>query len=265
MKYCVSNRVSPATLEKADEIKVGFRDRRALPDYFEKYPDKDIILEIPPWESFTWDQMKNWNILSRGKLILCLGTTSHMQVAKSNGIRFYYGFPVNAAHELKPLMDLGVEYIKIGLPLFFTTSAYKDYPTRLAVNVAYSDELPRENGVNGIWVRPEDVDMYEGIIDVFEFEDVDIDKEELLFRVYAEDHEWRHSLDLLINRLNYPGNNRMILSDFTKYRLNCGQKCASDSHSCSICWRLLNLADPDKIREYRDAEHISIDDLPDEE
>ena len=38
MKYCVSNRVSPATLEKADEIKVGFRDRRALPDYFEKYP-----------------------------------------------------------------------------------------------------------------------------------------------------------------------------------------------------------------------------------
>ena len=98
MKYCVSNRVSPATLEKADEIKVGFRDRRALPDYFEKYPDKDIILEIPPWESFTWDQMKNWNILSRGKLILCLGTTSHMQVAKSNGIRFYYGFPVNAAH-----------------------------------------------------------------------------------------------------------------------------------------------------------------------
>ena len=92
-----------------------------------------------------------------------------------------------------------------------------------------------------------------------------MDKEELLFRVYAEDHEWRHSLDLLINRLNYPGNNRMILSDFTKYRLNCGQKCASDSHSCSICWRLLNLADPDKIREYRDAEHISIDDLPDEE
>ena len=44
MKFALSCRQSPAYLEKADQIIVEFRDRKAIPDMAEKYPDKDIIL-----------------------------------------------------------------------------------------------------------------------------------------------------------------------------------------------------------------------------
>ena len=53
-------------------------------------------------------------------------------------------------------------------------------------NIAYYGYIPRENGIIGFWVRPEDVSYYEPYIDVFEFEDCDIKREQALYRVYAE-------------------------------------------------------------------------------
>lgn len=47
MKVCLSSRLPSVYLEKADEIRVQFRDRRSLPDLFDKYPEKTIILEMP--------------------------------------------------------------------------------------------------------------------------------------------------------------------------------------------------------------------------
>lgn len=44
MKFALNCRQSPAYLEKADQIIVEFRDRKAIPDLAEKYPEKDIIL-----------------------------------------------------------------------------------------------------------------------------------------------------------------------------------------------------------------------------
>ena len=44
MKFCLSSRQSKQYLEKADEIKVDFRDRNSIPDLAIDYPDKTIIL-----------------------------------------------------------------------------------------------------------------------------------------------------------------------------------------------------------------------------
>ena len=257
MKYCVSDKVNHKILEQADEIKFAYKDRRVIPDFFEKYPKADIILQIAPFENIDWEQLKLFNTLSQGKLILCLGSIRDLNTARALNFKFYYGYPISSAHEIQPLVDLGVCYIKVGLPLFFDMPTVQELPTRVTVNVAYTDGFPREDGVNGIWIRPEDQDLYAPYINTIEFEDIETDKEELLYRVYAIDKEWRHGLDLLINGLNHEGNNRMIGSDMIKHRLTCRQDCARDKNSCHICWRLLDLADADRIRKYKETVYPS--------
>ena len=47
MKFCLRNRQIGEYLKKADEIKMEYRDYKSIPDLFEKYPDKPIIVQIP--------------------------------------------------------------------------------------------------------------------------------------------------------------------------------------------------------------------------
>lgn len=44
MKFCLRSRQDKQYLEKADEIRVDFRDRNIIPDLAMDYPDKTIIL-----------------------------------------------------------------------------------------------------------------------------------------------------------------------------------------------------------------------------
>lgn len=254
MKYCVSNKVGIETMEKADQIKFYASDMKAIPDYYEKYPDKEIILYYGYRDVIDWDELKELHILGRGKLIVAIPYVELLEVAKEKGIRHFYSYPITTFYELNALKKYDVECVKIGIPLFFNMDKVKavGIPIRAVPNVAYSDGFPRENGVCGQWIRPEDLNgIYADYIESIEFEGVGIDKEELLYRVYAEDHEWRRGLDLIINNLAKEGSNRLILST-VEQRLNCGQACQSGG-KCHICERLFNLADIDKVVEYKHA------------
>lgn len=123
-------------------------------------------------------------------------------------------------------------------------------PIRAVPNVAYYATLPFDNGVIGSWIRPEDLYLYEEFISAVEFEDCDIKKEQALFRIYAEQKAWAGDLGMIITNLDYPGVNRMLPSSLTKRRMNCGQRCAMNRSTCRLCYRYLDLADPDKLRPY---------------
>lgn len=253
MKYCVSSRVNSATIQKADEIKFQFRDRKIIPNFFEKFPEKDMILYCTRDDEIDWDELKNYNILGRGKFVVAFATTEDVAKAKQFGYRCFYGFPITSMFELNAIANLGVDYVKIGIPLFFDMDMVRSVgiPVRVVPNVAYDDGLPRTSGIHGKWIRPEDIEtIYGDYVDVVEFEGIKPDKEELLYRVYAEDHEWRRELNFIIINLNYNGNNRMIISDEIKKRLNCGQRC--ERGKCHTCERVFDLANPDMIREYKE-------------
>ena len=257
MKYCVSSRVGKTTLSKADEIKFAYRDRKAIPDYFDAYPDTDIILQCSYADEIDWDEIKTYHVLGRGHFILCLSKMVDLQQADDLGYRYYYGMPLHNAYELNIFANRKVEYVCVEAPLFFKMDYIKSQgkPVRITANVAYKDNLPRENGVAGVWVRPEDLnDTYADYIAAIEFEEVEIEKEELLFRIYAEDHEWRQALKLIINGLNEEGSNRLLSKKMSEFRLNCGQKC-EEGGNCRICYRELDLADPQKLTEYAKEVH----------
>ena len=63
MKYCISGRQQKVILEKADEIKMQYKDKDRLINYIEDYKDKTFILEIPKEEQENID----WPLLNAFK------------------------------------------------------------------------------------------------------------------------------------------------------------------------------------------------------
>ena len=255
MKYCLHSRLTEEYLQKADEIKVEFRDRKSVPDLIEKYPTATIILEEDlAGEQFDWKEIDLWNKLAQGRFIICLAAIYNAEQCKKYDVKFYVGYPVKTLYELNGLKNLGVCYVRLDAPLFFKMNVVKNagVPIRLIPNLAYGDGLPREDGMCGTWIRPEDLDLYDVYAEAVEFTDCNVDKEQALYRIYAEQKAWPGELGMIITNLNHSALNRMILPEVTESRLNCGQKC-QETGSCKICERALSLANRDLIKDYVEA------------
>lgn len=257
MKCCLNSRLPENILKKADQIKFQYRDRNSIIDFVDY--EKTIIVDCLNIEEIDWGQMVNYNKLNKGNFILCLSNIDQIKEAKKRELLWYWGFPVTSLYEAKGFARLGTYYLKVGAPLFFEWDTVKkvlpDMKFRHTPNIAYNDGLPRPDGVSGTWIRPEDLRLYEHYIDVIEFEDCNREKEQTLYSVYMEQKEWKPILRLLITNLNHKGTNRMISSELTKRRLTCRQVCENGG-ACTLCWRSLAIADPERVREYAEAQGL---------
>jgi hypothetical protein len=247
LKYCLKNRQTKEYLQKADEIKAEYRDYKSFPDTLEDYPNATLICQIyVDTADIDWEALRRTNILAQGRFICCVATYEQMLKCKELDIKFYYGYPITTFQELRTLKQLGACYVRLGAPLFFQMDKVKEIgvPVRLVPNVAHLAHLPMADGVTGTWVRPEDVVQYEPYCEAIEFEDCDREKEQALFRIYAEDRKWPGSMDLIITNLNYKAANRFVHPDAAAKRLTCGQRCMENG-ICHLCYRWLQLADAD--------------------
>ena len=186
--------------------------------------------------------------------MVCLTNLKYVAEMKNLKIPWYWGFPISSYYQLRALKEMGASYVRLDAPLFFDLPNVKKIgvPIRAVPNIAYNDGLDRIDGVCGTWIRPEDMDAYAEYIEAIEFEDCDQKKEQAMYRIYAEDKTWPTDLGLLITNLNHTGTNRMIGSEYSQRRIDCGQRCQEDS-SCHICYQLLALANPKLIKDYVNA------------
>lgn len=264
MKFCLSSRQEAEYLKQADEIKFLFRDRKAIPDFIEKYPSAKIILMYSNImdEGLSWTEIKNYSILARGNFYLCADSVQVCLEAAEHEIQYFHSAPAKTAYEINALINLGVSYIIIDAPVFFDANFLQtvDTPLRITPNVANKDGLPRDNGVSGSWIRPEDINVYEDIFDIVDFDDYSVDrvsyyrKERALFRLYSEEErKWYGDLNTIITGLDYEGvvNNVLISPNLAKHRLYCKQNCEQGG-SCRLCYRTLYMSNRQKIKNYQD-------------
>lgn len=253
MKCCLNSHQTPEYLNKADELRILYKDRHKIIDFVEIYPNKTIILDMKGYDGLIeWDNIKRYKIITQNNFIIALNSLTDISFCKKENIKFYWNFPVNTFYDLKALKRLGAEYALIESPIFHDMAAAAEIGIKLRVvpNVAYYAFIPREDGVCGSWIRPEDLCLYESFIDVIEFEDCDLKKEQALYRIYFEQKAWPGDLGMIITNLNYPGVNRMIPQELTAKRMTCGQRCQSGSH-CRLCYRYLDLANPELLEKYK--------------
>ena len=253
MKYSVSSRQQPEYLQKCDEIKVMWNDRNVIFDLVEKYPGKTINLcryyIHSNEEDIDWQVIKTYKTLTQDNFVFGLSYIDEIKECIENDIDFYYLNPIRSFRELQGIKNIGAKWAFIDAPLFFQMDKVKEIgvPIRITANLAVRELLPYADGVPGPWVRPEDVDTYEPYVDTIEFGRVNLEQERALFRIYAEQKHWPGDLGMIVQDLNYTGTNRMIPPDLAKKRLNCGQRCQESGH-CRLCWRMLDLANPDLLR-----------------
>lgn len=226
-------------LEKADEIRVDYRDKARLADFItDKWQcEKPIYLYIPRDQLIDWDEINTYGSIL--KFTIAVEDTSLIQDVKNHGYRVLWSFPATSYWELRGLIDLEVDEILLDAPLYFdlpkVKSACGNIELRLVVNKCVNGYMKRKNGICGTYVRPEDVSLYEPFITHMEFDtDGDLRKEMTLLRIYKEDHYFPGNLNLLLTHLGENVDNRGFDEDFGKKRLDCYQACQRDGR-CHYC------------------------------
>lgn len=224
-------------------------------DFIEKIPDKEIVLELPPREEFSIDEMKMYQEKFAGFRV-ALHNMDGYQILKENGINWYWPYPVTSYFELTKIIELEPEYILLGQPLTFDLPKIKEkignIKLRMIVNNALPEYLLTSHetiNIEGSYVRPEDVELYDAVIDMMEFE-VDYGnyrKEETLLKVYKSG-TWPGNLNILIDNLNTDVDNRAIDPSFGEIRMRCGQRCLK-SKTCRFCVNAIILAN--NVRSYK--------------
>ena len=248
MKYCLSDAQPISLLRKADEIKVAYKNINSVFELMDEMPDKTFILDIPEEESFKFDIELCTAYAEKVNIVLCLYNAHAAKIAAAVGLKWYWGYPISSFYELRGIIDLEPAYIFLTAPLSFDlnkVSQITTIPIRMCPNIAYDNYIPREEGICGQWVRPEDQDLYDEFVSVFEFRGNDLAHEATLFKVYAEDKKWPGNLNLLITNLNFDIDNRIIDPDVIEVRLYCGQKCMTNS-KCHLCPQMFKFSD--KVR-----------------
>lgn len=255
LKYSLSSRQTSDYLNKADEIRVEYRDHRIIPDLAEKYPNATINLTTTSTDDIDWKEVRTYNILCKMKFYIGITTLDHYHQAKELGVKYYYRYPITTFQELRDMKAAGMSYVILGAPLFFMMDKVKriGIPVRAIANVAHTEAyFTSADGPTGTWIRPEDVETYETYVEVIEFMD-NITAEQALYRIYAENHKWSNPLSYVVKDLDHEAVNRMIPPTLAQTRLNCGQRCMENG-ICRLCQRTLDLANPDLIRKVLDAQ-----------
>lgn len=241
MRFCISGRQPISILKQADEIKLQYSDIDKLIDYAKDFFDKTFIIEIP------YDVLEdeiNWNLFSAYAEEITFyfalnKLTQHMiEHCKEYGIKYYYNQPIFTWNELTHILPLGVDYVVLTDKLYFNLEKVKAYignvKIRLCPNIAYDEYIPRNDGIYGQWIRPEDTELYGQWVDVFEFNEKDLNKEATYLDIYKNKQSWPGNLNLLIKNFGINVDNRVIPEELGKMRANCGLRCM-ENHSCHLC------------------------------
>ena len=166
---------------------------------------------------------------------------------KEEKILHYYNEIVTNWDKFNGFLSLDVTDIMIGEEIAFFAEILSKLAKengkslRTFCNVCQSswDATP---SLKTFFVRPEDIDLYEGIIDTFEFyvDYKDYHRLNVLYEIYAKDKKWFGKLKEIIIGYEGEDDSRFIIPRFGMRRLNCGKKCGYSS-TCHLCDRIAEL------------------------
>lgn len=244
MKYMVSCRQPKSAIRQADEVRVDYRDIDILPDFIEGYQDKEFIIYVPREQECEFKKFEKYRDLLN--ITFAIEDLYSCSVYKEHRWPYFWSYPISSFYELQGALYLGVSQVLIDVPLCFDLESVKyncetkNVKIRMVLNNCYNSYMPRENGIYGSYVRPEDVDFYSNWIDTGEFYAEGLQQERTLLKIY-QSKEWKGNLNLLLHNLNYDIDNRGFTPEFAARRVSCRQRCMNNPLSCHFCHTTYNL------------------------
>lgn len=243
MKYMMSCRQTLVQLQKADEIRMDYKDIDRIRDFVSAdwTCTADVIIYISNEDKpeVNWDILKSYKEVLN--IIIAIEDAGYSRTVIDNGFEWFWSYPASSFWELQGLLNLGVCQVIVDAPLFFEMEKIHHLckgraEVRVVANHCYNRFMPREEktGVFGVYIRPEDIPYYEPYVQHIEFETDGLKQERAYIRIYKDQGLWPGNLKILIPKLGIDVDNRGYDADFGKRRLNCRQRCQSTG-KCRYC------------------------------
>ena len=158
-------------------------------------------------------------------------------------------FNADSLDKLKELCEMGVTDVYVSGSLGFDLKSARIIADKYNVKIRVIPNMAqvatfglfegKRKDISSFWIRPEDIHMYEDLVDVIEFIGND-KKQSTFYEIYFQSKTWKGNLAVIIAGLE-DVNNIAIPKEFTERRLDCGKKCLIDK--CHSCFKYKNLAD----------------------
>lgn len=117
----------------------------------------------------------------------------------------------------------------------------KEVNIRVYPNVAQSARKETK-GMLKFWIRPEDIDFYDKYVDVCEFYYDNFEKQNIYYKIYAEDKKWMGDLSEIIIGLESGLDSTCIVPRFAHKRVRCNRDCLKGG-KCKMCYRVIELSE----------------------
>lgn len=269
MKYCVPYYKTFKYMEEVDEVIVPFvkEDINFIKSLTskEKLINGTVIIDIKDMHDFYENQcigifkgLKNNYPDVKFKLMFdrySKAFDDFYALLKEHEIPFFFSTYVRNWDTFNGLIGIGVSDVYIVEEMCFSLNKLgpiahaANVSIRCFANIAQS-AWDQERSIKSFFIRPEDIPLYESVVDVIEFYGDDQPIQEVMYKIYAHDKKWFGQLEQLILGLETSVDNRTIPpAMFAKFRLDCGKKCAR-GESCSICERFVDVASSFEDREF---------------
>lgn len=227
--------------------------------YIEENPDKYYFYTVEE----TLDDIDKKNIkklLNFSKNLTILFNffyNSDIKYLNENNIKFAFSFPVVSYQNAYELIYAGSTEIKVHGELGFNEEWQKKIKEEFNIKIIVTPQLASIyrlyvqndslNRIKNFFIPPRFIKNYD-TIDIVDFCEPNIVKENTLYKIYAIDQRWDGNLDELISGLNVKIDERYLIKDrhlnFPAVRKNCKQRClrSPGEKSCHSCDYLMQLS-----------------------
>lgn len=248
MKYCFNYRKTSNALHLLDEINIKFSPKNidVVLEYILEHPIQRINAKIKSEE----DIYKH-NLLGRFgafheeypeidfAIILPKYDKGLADVCKEKGLKFFFDVVVREWETFNAFILAGVSDIYLVEQMMFEIKDAARAAHSAGVHIRTFPNIAQvkydeTNKLKSFFIRPEDISLYEGLVDIMELYTMDEINQDVVLAVYQQDKQWWGPLRELIIGLDTDLDGRYIIPKFGERRVNCGRKCFKGNR-CDVC------------------------------
>lgn len=244
-------------IQEYDELLVHLaptHDIDKIEDFFKQHPNQTIILWVEDMKHFNQQkwlgkllklipiEKYQWKLKVRDPWLK--DTQEVVEECRNTGVHFLYDILIDSWDVVQNLIQyqpsdmyitnsLGFDIVQVSKVLHDNNINVRVYP-----NISQSS-VTQDNGITSFFIRPEDAQLYNQYIDVFEiFTPIDADNLKAFYYImYANNLKWKGVLEEFIIGLNPEITNVQnvgLLNFFAPIRLSCKRECQR-TKQCRMC------------------------------
>lgn len=248
MKYCFNYRRGSEALHLLDEVNIKFAPSNIdiVLEYIIEHPTQRINAKIKEEED-----IYRHNLLDRFEkfretypeidfaIILPKYDKNLAEICKQKKLKFFFDVVVRDWETFHAFIEAGVCDIYLVEQMMFEIKDASKAAHLAGVQVRTFPNIAQlkyeeTSSLKSFFIRPEDVELYEGLVDVMELYTIDEINQDVVLEVYQKDKQWWGPLKELIIGLNTELDGRYIIPRFGERRLGCGRKCFKGMR-CDVC------------------------------